>query len=49
LTESEADFRIRELNDLFQREFDRRATDNAVRLLKQIAKEVRVDQCGVAA
>lgn len=41
VTESDSDFRIRELNDLFLNEFDRRATDNAVKLLKQIAKEVR--------
>jgi len=41
IAESDTDFRIRELNALFLNEFDRRATDNAVKLLKQIAKETR--------
>jgi hypothetical protein len=39
--ESDTAFRLRELHSLFYEEFDRRAHDSAVRLLKQIAKESR--------
>lgn len=37
----ESHFRLRELHSLFYEEFDRRAHDNACRLLKQIRKESR--------
>jgi hypothetical protein len=39
--ESDSHFRLRELHALFYEEFDRCAHDNAVRLLKRIAKESR--------
>lgn len=38
---SDTAFRLRELHSLFLSEFDRRATDNALKLLKQIGKEAR--------
>jgi hypothetical protein len=38
---SDTTFRLRELHSLFYEEFDRRATDNAIKLLKQIGKEAR--------
>ena len=41
MSEFDACFRLRELRALFLSEFDRGAHDNAVRLLKQIAKETR--------
>jgi hypothetical protein len=41
LLEFDAGFRLRELHALFLNEFDRNAHDNAVQLLKQIAKESR--------
>jgi hypothetical protein len=44
LLEFDASFRLRELHALFLNEFDRNAHDNAVRLLKQIAKESRPKQ-----
>jgi hypothetical protein len=39
--ESHAHFRLRELHGLFLAELDRRAHDNAVKLLKLIGKETR--------
>jgi hypothetical protein len=39
--ESNSHFRLRELHSLFFLEFDRCAHENAVKLLKQIAKESR--------
>jgi hypothetical protein len=41
LLEFDTGFRLRELHALFLSEFDRCAHDNAVRLLRQIAKETR--------
>jgi hypothetical protein len=49
LLESDAGFRLRELHALFLSEFDRCAHDNAVRLLKQIAKETRTARTSVPA
>ena len=40
-TISESHFRLRELHSMLCLELDRRAHDNAVKLLKQIAKESR--------
>jgi hypothetical protein len=41
MPEPNSHFRLRELHSLFFFEFDRCAHDNAVKLLKQIAKEAR--------
>ncbi len=41
MTTLESEFRLRELHSMFLVELDRRAHDNAVKLLKQIGKESR--------